>query len=459
MSDLLAYKEDRPLKINILLNPLSKGAEYKISLNEEKYSQDNFLVFKDKKDKNEKEKEYNFKERIVYNNLPTDYINQTKSDSTNTYYFENFFELIKDFDYSNYIKLINMRINYLKSIFKTDKKAEEKLENLFKDIKEKEEKKDEKDEKEGKKDEKKDEKEKEDEKEEKEKKDEKEKNEINEEKVEKEEKEEKEEKKEKEKIEDKKENIFNEEEIKNKDMLYSLINDLANMMNYQKDQGDQFLYYSILERIFSNIFFEIETFLKEIDLKIHSLYEIKLCECIDLFEKNFISKDEDLNSKTIHFLEQFQKLSLSLKSCGAFFKILQIMKSKNISFDNYKSINNKYFQTKDIINSIKEGKNKNMENCFEISLDYEITNYEFCTDDEYLYICYNSYNKNFFKLGKYYLETGKKVLEKEIENYVSFSILNDDINNNKINILIYKKENEFELLIINKNDFLIEKKN
>ena len=84
------------------------------------------------------------------------------------------------------------------------------------------------------------------------------------------------------------------------------------MMNYQQEQGDEILYYSILERIFSNIFFEIETFSDQINLVKHALYEDKLCECIDLFEKNFLSKNENINNKTLHYLYQLQKFSLAL---------------------------------------------------------------------------------------------------------------------------------------------------
>ena len=144
MSSLCEIKKES-LEINTLLNPLSQGGKYQISTNDEVYRQDNYLLFKDKK--NKKEKDYNFKERIIYNNLPTDYIYQTKSNSTDIYYFENFFELVKDFDYSNYINLINMRINYLKSIFKTSKYSDIKTEILNKLGKEEKGKKEEKEEK------------------------------------------------------------------------------------------------------------------------------------------------------------------------------------------------------------------------------------------------------------------------------------------------------------------------
>ena len=228
-------------------------------------------------------------------------------------------------------------------------------------------------------------------------------------------------------------------------------------MNYQQDQGDEFLHYSILERIFSNLFFEIENFFDENDLSKHAVYEAKLCECIDLFEKNFITKGENINNKSIHFLYQFQKISMLLKSCGAFIKILELMKSKNIVFDNYNSIYKKNFKF-DLLDSIEKIKKENDKNkLFEIPTLNEVTNYEFCTDEKYLYLCYDSTIKNHFKLEKYCLTNGEKKLEKEIENNLSYSILND-YKNDKLDILIFKQKNEFELLIINKNDFEIEKK-
>ena len=447
-SEDLSKKDEKKIEINTLFNPLSQGEKYQISSNDENYLEEKFSLFKNRKERKEKEKEYNFKEKIIYNSLPTDYINQTKSDSTNTYYFEKFFEEKQDFDYSNYTNLINMRINYLNSLFKKSirsKSFDKKEENLGKEIKE--------------------------EKEEKEKKEEKEEkdeniqislnlkkkslseniyNDFN--KFFKELFESDEEKKDQ---EVKKEEKFDENEFKTKDGLYSLITDLSEMMNYPQGEGDQILYYSIIERIFSNIFFEIETFFNNKDLVKHSLYEIKLCECIDLFEKNFFAKKENINNKTVHFLYQLQKISLYFQSCGAFLKILKLMKSKNIVFDNYSTICNKYFKY-NISDLIKEKKEK--DNLFKITLTKDISNYEFCVDDKYLYICYDKENKNYLKLEKYDISNGEKLFEKEIGHYDNCSLLND-IKNNKINILIYKLErNEFELLIINKSNLLIENK-
>ena len=91
-------------------------------------------------------------------------------------------------------------------------------------------------------------------------------------------------------------------ELDKNDTLHSLFTDLADMMNYQHDQGDESLHYSIIERIFSNIFFEIEAFFDGNDLDKHSLYETKLYECIDLLEKKFMAEKGEVNSKNIHLL-------------------------------------------------------------------------------------------------------------------------------------------------------------
>ena len=381
------------IEINTLFNPLTKGELYQAS-----YSENDIELLsqklKKRKEKKEEEKEYNFKERIIYNNLPEDYITKKNNDSTNIYYFQNFFEQIEDFDYKNFLNLINMRKKYLKSLF--DQNKENNKGN-------------------------------------------------NEEKKENEKKEEK-------------ENFENEDELKNKDTLFSLLADLADMMNYQQDKGDILLYYSILERIISNIFFEIDILFVETDINKHALYENKLCECIDLYEKNFLSKDEDINNKTIHFLYQLQKLSLSFKSCGAFLKVLKLMKSKNIAFDNYKSIYEKYFKfDKTNLNKKRKENNINNSKIFEIMIKEDISSFEFCCDDNYLYICYDSNNKKYYKLEKYDLITKKKIIEKEINIYLDFCLMND-YKNNKIDILAYKNEKEFELLIVNKFDFSIEKK-
>ena len=236
----LKNKEDKTdkdtsssIEISTLVNPLHAGSKYHNSSNKEN------LKLKNYKEKIKNQYEYTLKENIIYNTIPNDYIFNSNSDTTNTHYYQNYFELREDFDFVNYMNLINIRQNYLKVLFERNENKE-----------------------------------------------------ITDEK--------KEENNEKEKKEEEKNNI--EEELKTKDTLYSLILDLTDMMNYQQDQGDSFLYYSIFERIFSNIFFEFENFFDKNDLIRHALYESKLCECIDLFEKNFISKEENINYKKYLYL-------------------------------------------------------------------------------------------------------------------------------------------------------------
>ena len=398
----------KSIEISVLLNPLYKSSKYQTSSDKE-----NIEALKEKM---KKENEYSIKEHILYNNIPNDYILNSNSDTTNTYYFQNFIELKDDFDYTNFMNLINIRQNYLKSVFE-ENVDEKKKEN---DKKEKENKEEEKKDKES------NEKDKDKDKENK----------------------------------DNKENVkIDIEELKKKDTLYSLFSDLTDMFNSQ-EQEDSFLYYSIIDRIFSNIFFEIETFFDEKDLIRHSLYETQLCESIDKFEKNLLSKEENINNNIIHFLYQLQKLSLSIKSCGAFLKILKLMKSKNIAFDNYNSIYDNYFKF-NLTNLMKKKSKDNndikKQKIFDISLNIEISSFEFCIDDKYLFLTHDYNKKNYFKLEKYLISTGEKIFEKEINYYFNISMLND-YKNNRLDILVYKHENEFELLIIDKNDFSIEKK-
>ena len=131
-----ALKTDDPdkkvtttIKINTLFNPLSQGSKYQTSLEEENMDFFESMLLKTQKEKKEQEKEYNFKERIIYNNLPTEYLLKTNSDTTNTYYYQNFSELKDDFDTSNYLHLTNMRLKYLETLFKKNQnigKKEEK---------------------------------------------------------------------------------------------------------------------------------------------------------------------------------------------------------------------------------------------------------------------------------------------------------------------------------------------
>jgi len=125
---------------------------------------------------------------------------------------------------------------------------------------------------------------------------------------------------------------------------------LENYKNENKE--DLLIYYSIMEKIFNNIFNELELFQgRKESLKNLSKFEITLSECIDSFEKNILSKSQD--KKIINILFQLQKLSLAINSCSIFLKILRLMKKRNIIFDNYNSIYNKYFKFNfiDILNA------------------------------------------------------------------------------------------------------------
>ena len=97
------------IDIETLSTPLSPN--YQSNLDDEGDSEIS-RIMKNKKDK-EKEKNYNYKERIIYNSLPTDYITKSKSDTTNIFYYQNFFKTIPNFDNSNYFNLLDMRTNYL----------------------------------------------------------------------------------------------------------------------------------------------------------------------------------------------------------------------------------------------------------------------------------------------------------------------------------------------------------
>lgn len=362
------------IEMKTLFNPLIKGELYQKS-----YSQKELESLENKiKQRNEKkgqEKEFIFKERIICNNLPNEFLSKYNSDISSIYYYQNFFELKEDFNYRNYLNLVKMRAKYLDSAFhqeEPEKKKEEK------------------------------------------------------------------------------------KEVDKNDTLYSLFIDLADMMNYQHDQGDESLHYSIIERIFNNIFFEIETFFDQNDLAKHSLYETKLFECIDLFEKKFMAEKKEINSKNIHLLFQLQKISLCIKSCGAFLWTLKLIKEKNIAFDNYYSISEKYFKSNFANINIKYKEfSKISSKAFEINLNEDINTFEFCSDNKNIYLSYDCIKNKNYKLEKYNISTGEKLMEKEINKYLDICILNN-FKNDKINLLTYKEENEFELLILNKNDFSIE---
>ena len=383
-------KNDR-IEMDILLNPLLEKTKYQMALNKKEIEELNILS-KEKEEFNKKRKNFFYKEKILYNTLPNEHFQKLDLEATNLNYYENYFKQEEDFDCKNFENIMNMRKNYLNDFFNEKKEEEEKE-------KEKEKKEGEKEEK----------------------------------------------KNLEEKVDDKK---------GNKDVS-TLFNDLKEMLEnfkfIEKNDENIDIYFSVIETIFNNIFFEFDIFNKNKDFNIISKYEIKLSEIVDTFQ-DFLLQEKNSNSnierKIINILYQLQQLSLLINSCGVFLKILRLMKKENILFDNYNSIYEKYFKFNLYEELFKKGKEKS-EILFSIPLSF---NFEFFTEDKYLYLCYNNES---FQLDKYDIEKKKKIFGKELKIADDMGILNDK-QNNKIKLLLYNTFN-FELLIINKNNFSIEK--
>jgi len=116
------------IDIKTLFNPLIKGDLYQKIYNEKELESLESEI-KKRNEKKEEEKEFIFKERIICNNLPNEYISKCNSDISSTYYYQNFFELKEDFNYRNYLNLAKMRAKYLDEVFQQKepkKKKEEK---------------------------------------------------------------------------------------------------------------------------------------------------------------------------------------------------------------------------------------------------------------------------------------------------------------------------------------------
>ena len=389
------------IELDILWNPLRENSKYQKSYND-KEIQELIMKSKELEEFNTKKKNFFYKEKILYNTLPNEHFQKINLDSTNLFSFENYFKQEEDFDCQNFENLMNMRKKYIENIFSKEKENEGEMEEQKEDeeiIKESTE--------------------------------------INEENKK---------EKEKENIED----------------FYSLLNDLKDMLeNFKiiktngKNEDDLLLYFSIIEKIFGNIFFELETFFKKRDFNTLSKYEQKLSESVDSFENIFLppeNNNELINDKrTIYILYQLQKLSLTINSCGVFLKILNLMKKNNILFDNYNDLYKKYFKF-NLSEAFKQNEEISLK-VLDITLDEEASNVEFFIEEKYLYLCYNNKKKSY--LIKYDIENKKKILEKNTLDADDISILNDK-KNNKIKLLIYIGS-IFKLLIINKNDLEIEK--
>ena len=395
--------ENGKLEMDILWNPLRENSKYQKSYND-KEIQELSIKSKELEEYNTKKKNFFYKEKILYNTLPNEHFQKIDLDPTNLFSFENYFKQEEDFDCKNFENLMNMRKKYIESIFLKEKENEGEIE----EIKEKDKSKENKDEKEK---------------------------------------------------EDENQKKLAQEKVED---IYSLLNDLKEMIeNFKiikangKNEDDLLLYFSIIEKIFSNIFFELETFFKKRDFNTLSKYEQKLSESVDSFSNIFLSTENNtelnIDQRTIYILYQLQKLSLCINSCGVFLKILHLMKKNKIVFDNYNDIYKKYFEI-NIIDAFK----KNVEKTEKIaSIEFEDdirNNYEFFTEEKYLYLCHN---KKQTYLIKYDIENKKKILEKKINDAEYISIINDK-QNNTIKLLIYIGS-VFRLFIINKNDFGIEK--
>ena len=229
---------------------------------------------------------------------------------------------------------------------------------------------------------------------------------------------------------------------------------LENFKEVEKEGENEdytLIYFSVVEKIFSNIFYELEFFYKKKDLKIISEYEIKLAEIVDSFQSIFLSKKENkpnLEKKLINILYLLQKLALSINSCGCFLKILSFMKKQNILFDNYNSIYKKYFKF-NLSELFKQNEEKPAK-LFSIHLEEETSNFQFFTEEKYLYLFYE---KNEINLAKYDIEKKEVIFEKKLKYADDFCVLNDK-KNNKIKLLLYN-DSKFELIVLNKNYFSI----
>ena len=398
--------ENEKIEMDILWNPLRENSKYQKSYND-KEIQDLSIKSKELEEYNTKKKNFFYKEKILYNTLHNEHFQKIDLDATNLFSFENYFKQEEDFDCKNFENLMDMRKKYIESIFL----KEQENDGEFEEVDEKEEK------------------------------------DILKEK--------------KDKKEEGDENQKNLEQKNDEDFSF-LLNDLKEMIeNFKiikangKNEDDLLLYFSIIEKIFSNIFFELETFFKKKDFNTLSKYEQKLSESVDSFSNIFLSKENNtelnIDKRTVYILYQLQKLSLTINSCGVFLKILHLMKKNKILFDNYNDIYKKYFKINinDAFNKIIEKKEEITNIEFE---EEQPNNYEFFTEEKYLYLCYNK-KKTF--LIKYDIENKKKILEKKILDSEYIRIINDK-QNNKIKLLIYIGS-IFKLLIINKNDFEIEK--
>ena len=384
-----------PIDMDILLNPLIEKTKYQKTYSKQELEELS-MKLKDEKEFNTKKKNFFYKEKILYNVLPNEHFQKLDLESTNLSSFEKYFKQEEDFNFKNFQNIMNIRKKYLETFFNSEEKEKDK------------------------------------------------------------DKEEEKEKMEEEK-KDLKENL---EEKEQNEGVYTLINDLKEILEnfgvFEKNgenEDELILYFSIADKIFNNIFFELDNFYKNRDFDILSKYEIQLSEIVDSFENIFLSKKETestIDKKIIYILYQLQKLSLGINSLGLFLKILRIMKKNNILFDNYNDIYKKYFKMV-LSETFKQNEEKN-EVFLEMKLKEDLYRVDFFIDEKYLYLLSN---KKDFYLSKYNIENKEKILEKEIGGADDICFLNDK-RNNKIKILLYQTT-DFELFTLNKDDLSIEK--
>ena len=82
---------------------------------------------------------YKFKEQILMNNLPIEYIQNNKIECLNNFYYENYYKFYKDFETESFEHLMKMREKYLKKFIEVKEVENEKKENAENEQKKKDE--------------------------------------------------------------------------------------------------------------------------------------------------------------------------------------------------------------------------------------------------------------------------------------------------------------------------------
>ena len=227
---------------------------------------------------------------------------------------------------------------------------------------------------------------------------------------------------------------------------------VGNLSMVLKDKSDDInreMKLIIILRFLENIFLQFEYKTESLNQN-NSEIEKDLCDCLQFFENEFVNVE--LNEKVIEILEKFEIIAMIFPSSALLIKILLILKNHNISLNNFSSLYTKFFKNSLKANSLFSFRliSKNEKSPSLLSFNYDIDNYSFIADDQYIYlfIC----TKSIWHALKLTLHKDKITIIKEsvisLNELIHINIID---NNNELYLYTTASDNTVNVYVVDKD--------